>query len=212
MRNAVEIILTTGKRVVLAPLTLAEQVKAVRASGKGDGLAAKSEVTLTAARMSVREIDGAPVGFVKLLGAQWDKCFTMRETMQVLHQVGTMHSPPESAYQAAKDGATMGAAGTTYTLPDGSVVVLRELAYGQVQQGFALADKEPSPVAVEYMIALAGVKASIVSINGTAPTWPADGWIEAWPFDVPNTVLLMALWRDLHGFDDARPTVVPTTA
>lgn len=216
MRQAVEILLSTGKRVVLAPLTVTEQVKALRGAGKGSGLAAASEAGIAGARMAVREIDGQAVSFVQLLGGQWDSKFSMRETMQVLRQFGVMHSPPEGAFEAATATATSAPTGTAYTLPDTSNVVMRELPYGQVQGTFALADKESSPAAADYVVTLAGVKASIVTINGAPAVWPAGNdaqpWIDAWPFDVPTTALLMALWRELHGFGDERPTVVPTTA
>lgn len=208
MRAAFKIALTTGKVVVMVRLAVPEYLKALRAGGKGAGFAAGIETTLAGLRMAIREVDGKPISFVQLLGTQWDKQFSMRETMTLVAQYSAIHSPPEGATKAAMDAES----GGVYPVEGIGTVTLRQLSFGQASASLVLADKEPNTNAGQYMIALDGLRASLREVNGEPMVWPAD-WLEAWPFDVPTTAVLVELWNSLHiPSADDRPTVVPTTA
>lgn len=204
--------LSSGKTVVMVALTVAEMLIARRAAGSGSGLSAAAEASMAGARQSVKAINGEPVAFVQLMGGQWDKRVTARETMQVLAQFNALHAAGDAA--AVLAGALPVVHATeerTLVTVAGLAVELRTLPFGQVQAALAAADKEGSPAAQEFIVALEGLRRSIVSIDGTAFALVGDT-VSGWPLDVGVTNTLAAVWRDLHGLGTVdTPTVVPTT-
>ena len=210
MRNATQVRLTTGKLVTLAELTPAEMLTALRGSGSGSGMSALVEGRMSALRMSIREIDGAAVGLVNLFGGLWDTRFSARETMQLQRAFSTMHDaePGEVAKILAAAPASTGKRQVIDAKIGDTTYTMNELGYGLVQASMSAGDKEAAPAALEYAVALDGVRRSLSAIDGVAFTAPAE-----WPVPCKDTAMLAAIWRELHGFgSDERPTVVPTTA
>lgn len=213
-RTGYRVDLPSGRVVELVEPTAGEMLTASRAAGSSTGMAGTLRVSQAVAKVCLRKIDDAPTSITSLL--QWP--LSAPDTMALLGAIQQVVAPTSGATDSARSAAVVAVDGKittwTVTIPGGPVVILRELPWSGLAETMAAPDAEPQmPLAGEYRLTLDGLKRSIVTIDGTAPTWSAQ-WIDEWPLSVPHTAILGAIWGDMHGLGVAqtRPTLVPTEA
>lgn len=187
MREAQRFQLPSGRVVALVALTVLEQLVAKRAGGTGTGYETSSAVTMAGLRISLREIDGAAVRFDQLGGLE--SRFKVRDLTAMQAAFQSLHIPAQPlAYTL-----TAGDALDSYevTLEGGEKVTLRELAHPAFSRCMAQLESERGcPAAAEFVVGLAGLRASIAGI-------PSDNAL--WPYSARDTSGLVALWGQIHG-------------
>lgn len=199
-RAAYTVTLPTGRKVVLAELTMAEVHKAYRGAA-GDGAGAAMQAKQLAVVWALREVDGAAVSVLDLTGPKWDRRFSLGETLALVRAFDQVHKPTAEQLEASRASVVVAESAegstTAVKVPSGKLVTMAPLGFAKFQASTSAGDKEPTAQAKMLIASLDGVRRSVTAIDGAPPAWPAD-WLAAWPFSAADTDVLGAIWAEIH--------------
>lgn len=201
-RNAIEAQLPGGPHVVLAEMTCAEVINAIKGAGKD---ANPLVVRVECVRHALRQVDGREVRYVDVAGKLLHGCLPrFRHRTQAGLVWARLHDPTAEEIEAVKatvkvsedgDGETW-----TATLPDGRSVTLAEPAEETVGDILRRVGSEVrSELAQQLVGAIDSLRDSVRAVDGRAVTGAelaGAGWDRL--FSVKETILLSMVWQEMQ--------------